>query len=56
MLRSAEELVLLLIDEKKGDLIPTPDWTLACTLAGAILMDLALEGRIDTDLERLVLA
>ena len=55
MLRSAEELVLLLIDEKKGDLIPTPDWTLACTLAGAILMDLALEGRIDTDLERLVL-
>ena len=55
MLRSAEELVLLLIDEKKGDLIPTPDWTLACTLAGAILMDLALEGRIDTDIERLVL-
>ena len=55
MLRSAEELLLLLIDEKKGDLIPTPDWTLACTLAGAILMDLALEGRIDTDPEHLVL-
>ena len=55
MLRSAEELLLLLIDEKRGGLIPTPEWTLACTLAGAILMDLALEGRIDTDPERLVL-
>ena len=54
MLRSVEELVLLLIDEKRGDLVPTPDWTLACTLAGAILMDLSLEGRIDTDPERLV--
>ena len=55
MLRSVEELLLLLIDEKRGDLISTPAWTLACTLAGAILMDLALEGRIDTDSERLVL-
>ena len=55
MLRSIEEILLLLIDEKRGDLIPLPAWTLSCTLAGALLMDLALENRIDTDPERLVL-
>ena len=49
MLRFADELLLLLIDDKRGDLIPIPEWSLACALAGALLMDLALEGRIDTD-------
>ena len=49
MLRFADELLLLLIDDKRGDLIPIPQWSLACALAGALLMDLALEGRIDTD-------
>ena len=55
MLRFAEELLLLLIDEKRGDLAPVPDASLSCALAGAVLMDLALEGRIDTDTERLLL-
>ena len=49
MLRFADELLLLLIDDKRGDLIPIPEWSLSCALAGALLMDLALEGRIDTD-------
>ena len=49
MLRYADELLLLLIDDKRGDLIPIPEWSLACALAGALLMDLAQEGRIDTD-------
>ena len=49
MLRFADELLLLLIDDKRGDLIPVPEWSLACALAGALLMDLALEERIDTD-------
>ena len=49
MLRFADELLLLLIDDKRGDLIPIPAWSLACALAGALLMDLAMEGRIDTD-------
>ena len=49
MLRFADELLLLLIDDKRGDLIPIPKWSLSCALAGALLMDLALEGRIDTD-------
>ena len=46
MLRFADELLLLLIDDKRGDLIPIPEWSLSCALAGALLMDLALEGRI----------
>ena len=49
MLRFADELLLLPIDDKRGDLIPIPEWSLSCALAGAILIDLALEGRIDTD-------
>ena len=55
MLRFADELLLLLIDDKRGDLIPIPEWSVSCALAGALLMDLALEGRIDTDPERLLL-
>ena len=55
MLRFAEEILLLLLDENRGDLTPVPSWSLSCALAGAVLMDLALEDRIDTDLERLIL-
>ena len=55
MLPFADELLLLLIDDKRGDLIPIPEWSLSCALAGALLMDLALEGRIDTDPDSLSL-
>ena len=54
-MRLAEETILLLLDEDTGYLIPLPEWKLACVLSGAVLMDLALENRIDTDLEKLVL-
>ena len=49
MLRFADELLLLLIDDRRGDLIPVSERSLGCALAGALLMDLALEGRVDTD-------
>ena len=55
MLRFAEELILLLLDKDTGALAPIPDRSLRCALAGSVLMDLALENRIDTDLERLFL-
>ncbi len=54
-LRFAEELILLLLDKDTGALAPVPDRSLHCALAGAVLMDLALEDRIDTDPERLFL-
>ena len=55
MLRFAEELLLLLLKKDDGDLAFLPEGALNHALAGAVLMDLALEHRIDTDLERLVI-
>ena len=55
MLRFAEEIMLLILDEEAGrfSAADRPDVDLA--LAGGVLMDLALESRIDTDTRKLVL-
>ncbi len=53
MLRFSEEIMLLLLDDKGGRFIDVPTLSLEYALAGAVLMDLAIEGRIDTDPERL---
>ena len=55
MLRFAEEILLLILDDVSGEFARVPKWSLSCALAGGVLMDLALENRIDTDLERLFL-
>ncbi len=55
MLRFAEEIMLLLLNDQGGKFVRVPDWSLSYALAGGVLMDLALENRIDTDLEKLVL-
>ena len=52
-MRVAEEIVLLLLDDESGDFVPAPIWSVRFALAGAVLMDLALENRIDTDLDKL---
>ena len=54
MLRFAEEIILLLLDDD-GRFARLPSWSLNYALAGGVLMDLALENRIDTDLEKLIL-
>ena len=54
MLRFAEEIILLLLDDD-GRFARLPSWSLNYALAGGGLMDLALENRIDTDLEKLIL-
>ena len=55
MLRLAEEILVLVLDEGRGELAPAlPASALNLALAGAVLMDLALEDRIDTDLQRLM--
>ncbi len=51
----SEELLLLLVDEQTGGLATVPDRAMRCAFAGALLMDLALADRIDTDLESLTL-
>lgn len=55
MLRFAEELVLLLLDDEDGTFVHVPYSSLNYALAGGVLMDLALENRIDTDLQNLIL-
>ena len=54
-LRFAEEITLLMLNDEDGEFVRVPGWSLQCAYAGAVLMDLALENRIDTDLSRLVL-
>ncbi len=53
MLRFSEEIMLLLLDDKGGRFVDLPTLSLEYALAGSVLMDLAMAGRIDTDLERL---
>ncbi|MCY3592677.1 MAG: cytochrome P450 [Acidobacteria bacterium] len=56
IIRFAEEILLLILDEEHGDLPKSySEHLLDIVVAGAVLMDLALEGRIDTDLRKLVL-
>ena len=55
-LRFAEEILLLLLDDENGQFMSNDTHVLHLALAGGVLMDLALESRIDTDLERLTLA
>ena len=54
MMRFAEDRLLLLRDET-GALSRAPEWLVRYALGGAVLMDLALENRIDTDAHRLFL-
>ena len=55
MLRFAEEIVLLILNDEDGRFARVPGNSFDYALAGGVLMDLALENRIDTDLEKLVL-
>ena len=52
-IRLTEELVLLMLDEQSGYIEMVPGWDFSCVMAGAVIADLALENRIDTDLEAL---
>ncbi len=55
MLRFVEEIMLLLLRDEDGRFVQVPTWSVDYALAGAVLMDLAMENRIDTDLENLLL-
>lgn len=49
MLTLPEEVILLVLDEETGALLPIPQRTLDSALAGGALMELALQDRIDSD-------
>jgi len=56
VLRIVEEILVLLIDGERGDIRASfSPHSRNLALSGAVLMDLALENRVDTDLETLVL-
>ena len=48
-----EELILMLLNEENGYFHQVPGWQLNCAVIGAVLAELSLLSRIDTDLESL---
>ncbi len=54
-MRFVEEILLLLLRDDGGKFMAVPGIALDNALAGGVLMDLALENRIDTDPEHLIL-
>jgi hypothetical protein len=55
MLGFVEEIVLLQLDDSQGKFVNLPLSAADVVLAGAALMELALDNRIDSDLEQLIL-
>ncbi len=55
MLTLVEEIVLLLLRDQDGKFLGVDNWSLNYAVAGAVLMDLAMENRIDTDVDHLAL-
>ena len=45
--------MLLMLDDESGKFIPVPEHCVCYALAGAVLMELAFQGKIDTDPEKL---
>ena len=50
-----EELIVMLLNEQTGYFYQVEGWTLNCVMIGAVLADLSLKSRIDTDEESLFL-
>ena len=50
-----EELILMLLNEQTGYFHQVPGWDLNCAIAGAVLAELSLSSRIDTDMESLLI-
>ena len=54
MLGISEEIMLLLLEDEDGRFVHVPELSVRCVLSGAVLSELALMNKIDTDLEKLV--
>ncbi len=50
-----EELILMLLNQETGYFHQVPGWNLNCAVCGAVLAELSLLSRIDTDMESLFL-
>ncbi|MDE2639355.1 MAG: GPP34 family phosphoprotein, partial [Chloroflexota bacterium] len=49
-----EELLLMLLNEESGYFHQVPGWALNCAVVGAVLAELSLLNRIDTDMDSLI--
>ena len=49
------ELIIMLLNEQTGYFHQVPGWELNCAVVGAVLTELSLRSRIDTDMESLIL-
>ena len=54
LLTVPQELILMLLNEQNGYFHQVPGWDLNCAVIGAVLAELSLRARIDTDVESLV--
>ncbi len=54
MLTFPEEIMLMILEDEDGKILHVPELSMRCVLSGAVLMELALQNKIDTDLKRLV--
>ena len=50
-----DELVLALLNEESGYFRQVPGWDLNCAIVGAVLAELSLVSRVDTDMDSLIL-
>ena len=50
-----EELILMLLNEENGYFHQVPGWDLNCAVAGAVIAELSLLSRVDTDMQSLFL-
>jgi len=53
-LHLAEELLLVALDDESGTPLPLPTFSLETALAAAVVMELSLAGRLDSDPEALI--
>ena len=44
-----------MLKDETGYVVPIPEWRMSCALAGSVLMDLAIDNKIDTDLQTLTI-
>ncbi len=54
MLTFPEEIMLMVLEDEDGKILHVPELSMRCVLSGAVLMELALRNKIDTDLSKLV--
>lgn len=54
MLTFPEEIMLMILEDEDGKVLHVPELSMRCVLSGAVLMELALRNKIDTDLEKLI--